>query len=539
MSNNGQTIADRLAAARHVIDGSTVNKAVVKATTHEIQGPKRKHLDYLVTLTGAPNVNLPELANQLVERTRNSSWVVVFKALVTTHHLMCYGNERFLQSCASRLCLFSLQDFQNKPFEAAGFEMSAYIRRYSRYLNEKSASYRSVAYDFTRSKRKDESSPHHFKNMSNDNLLKTLQLVQSQIDALLEFSPNTNELTNGVINACFVLLFKDLIRLFGYYNDGIIYLLQKFFEMKKQQCKDGLEIYKKYLVRMEKIQSFLKVAENVGIDKGDMPDLTSAPSSLLDALQDHLNSLEGKRSGTVSPTTPVSQTEAERVIADERRRLEEYAKKSKPTTVQSPSVDLFGAAPIKTPSSPVQTPVTPVQAPVPAVQPVAPSKPASADLLDLDMSGSNTLNNIMAMHNAKQQVQHQQQPVTQFQQSPYGAQQTPFGAQPASNPFSMAQPVGGMMSPPQMMQSQMGSPFGMPQQQQQQVNPFANQSQNAFGQMNMGMANMNLSSNPFGATTPVQPQSTMASNPFAGMAAGQSQSVPTQNRNQQPVNLLD
>lgn len=32
---------------------------------------------------------------------------------------MCYGNERFLQSCASRLCLFSLQDFQNKPFEAA------------------------------------------------------------------------------------------------------------------------------------------------------------------------------------------------------------------------------------------------------------------------------------------------------------------------------------------------------------------------------------------------------------------------------------
>ena len=33
---------------------------------------------------------------------------------------------------------------------------------------------------------------------------------------------------------------------------------------------------------------------------------------------------------------------------------------------------------------------------------------ASADLLDLDMSGTNTLNNIMAMHTAKQQVQQQQ-----------------------------------------------------------------------------------------------------------------------------------
>ena len=61
----------------------------------------------------------------------------------------------------------------------------------------------------------------------------------------------------------FVLLFKDLVRLFACYNDGIINLLQKYFEMKKGQCKEGLEIYKRYLVRMEKIQSFFKVAENV------------------------------------------------------------------------------------------------------------------------------------------------------------------------------------------------------------------------------------------------------------------------------------
>ena len=37
-----------------------------------------------------------------------------------------------------------------------------------------------------------------------------------------------NELTNGVINAAFMLLFKDLIRLFACYNDGIINLLGRF-----------------------------------------------------------------------------------------------------------------------------------------------------------------------------------------------------------------------------------------------------------------------------------------------------------------------
>ena len=48
---------------------------------------------------------------------------------------------------------------------------------------------------------------------------------------------------------------------------GIINLLQKYFEMKKQQCKDGLEIYKRYLTRMQKIQDFFKVAENVSSNR--------------------------------------------------------------------------------------------------------------------------------------------------------------------------------------------------------------------------------------------------------------------------------
>lgn len=39
------------------------------------------------------NVSIPEVADLLIERTQNSSWVVSFKALLTIHHLMSYGNE--------------------------------------------------------------------------------------------------------------------------------------------------------------------------------------------------------------------------------------------------------------------------------------------------------------------------------------------------------------------------------------------------------------------------------------------------------------
>ncbi|XP_044143923.1 phosphatidylinositol-binding clathrin assembly protein isoform X3 [Bufo gargarizans] len=288
---SGQSITDRITAAQHSVTGSAVSKTVCKATTHEIMGPKKKHLDYLIQCTNEMNVNIPQLADTLFERTTNSSWVVVFKSLITTHHVMVYGNERFIQYLASRNTLFNLSNFLDKS-GLQGYDMSTFIRRYSRYLNEKAVSYRQVAFDFTKVKR---GADGVMRTMNTEKLLKTMPIIQNQMDALLDFNVNANELTNGVINAAFMLLFKDAIRLFAAYNEGIINLLEKYFDMKKNQCKDGLDIYKKFLTRMTRISEFLKVAEQVGIDRGDIPDLSQAPSSLLDALEQHLASLEGKK----------------------------------------------------------------------------------------------------------------------------------------------------------------------------------------------------------------------------------------------------
>uniref|UniRef100_A0A452ILX4 Clathrin coat assembly protein AP180 n=1 Tax=Gopherus agassizii TaxID=38772 RepID=A0A452ILX4_9SAUR len=297
---SGQTLTDRIAAAQYSVTGSAVARAVCKATTHEVMGPKKKHLDYLIQATNETNVNIPQMADTLFERATNSSWVVVFKALVTTHHLMVHGNERFIQYLASRNTLFNLSNFLDKS-GSHGYDMSTFIRRYSRYLNEKAFSYRQMAFDFARVKKGAEGV---MRTMVPEKLLKSMPILQEQIDALLEFDVHPNELTNGVINAAFMLLFKDLIKLFACYNDGVINLLEKFFEMKKGQCKDALEIYKRFLTRMTRVSEFLKVAEQVGIDKGDIPDLTQAPSSLMETLEQHLNTLEGKKPGNSIDTSP-------------------------------------------------------------------------------------------------------------------------------------------------------------------------------------------------------------------------------------------
>ncbi|XP_078028329.1 phosphatidylinositol binding clathrin assembly protein a isoform X13 [Epinephelus lanceolatus] len=361
---SGQSITDRITAAQHSVTGSAISKTVCKATTHEIMGPKKKHLDYLIQCTNEMNVNIPQLADTLFERTTNTSWVVVFKSLTATHHLMVYGNERFIQYLASRNTLFNLSNFLDKS-GLQGYDMSTFIRRYSRYLNEKAVSYRQVAFDFTKVKR---GSDGVMRTMNTEKLLKTIPIIQNQMDVLLDFNVNANELTNGVINAAFMLLFKDAIRLFAAYNEGIINLLEKYFDMKKVQCKEGLDIYKKFLTRMTRISEFLKVAEQVGIDRGDIPDLSQAPSSLLDALEQHLASLEGKkvkdstaasRASTLSNAvsslantgisfTKVDEREKQAALEEEQSRLKALKEQRLKELQKNPAAATTDSSPVST-----------------------------------------------------------------------------------------------------------------------------------------------------------------------------------------------
>ncbi|KAF7699905.1 hypothetical protein HF521_002863 [Silurus meridionalis] len=353
---SGQSITDRITAAQHSVTGSAVSKTVCKATTHEIMGPKKKHLDYLIHCTNEMNVNIPQLADSLFERTTNTSWVVVFKSLITTHHLMVYGNERFVQYLASRNTLFNLSNFLDKS-GLQGYDMSTFIRRYSRYLNEKAVSYRQVAFDFTKVKRGVDGV---MRTMNTEKLLKTI--LSSKTRWMPCWTSTSMPMSSPT-------------GLFAAYNEGIINLLEKYFDMKKVQCKEGLDIYKKFLTRMTRISEFLKVAEQVGIDRGDIPDLSQAPSSLLDALEQHLASLEGKkvkdstaasRASTLSNAvsslantgmsfTKVDEREKQAALEEEQARLKALKEQRLKELSKRPSFATTDTSPVSTTAASIST----------------------------------------------------------------------------------------------------------------------------------------------------------------------------------------
>ncbi|KAG9509586.1 Phosphatidylinositol-binding clathrin assembly protein LAP, partial [Fragariocoptes setiger] len=333
-----------LNAARYAIAGQGLARCVCKATTEQVIGPKKKHLDYLIQCTQEANVSIPQLANLLIERTNHTSWVVVFKALVTVHHLMCHGSERFTQYLASSNYTFQLSSFQDKttPKDSS---MSTFIRRYSKYINEKALAYRNLAFDLCKIKRGTDGV---LRNLPTDKLLKTIPILQQQLDSLLEFDCTANDLNNGVINAAFMQLYRDLISLYACHNDGMITILAKYFEeLNKKQCKEAYEIYKKFLIQMDKVSDFLKVAEAVAVDRDNIPDLMRVPNSLLDSLGQHLSDMDSsKKSRTTSvktaalnlprPTTPgltgfnteefllANDEEVKKALEDEAKALQQF-----------------------------------------------------------------------------------------------------------------------------------------------------------------------------------------------------------------------
>uniref|UniRef100_A0AAY4CXA5 ENTH domain-containing protein n=1 Tax=Denticeps clupeoides TaxID=299321 RepID=A0AAY4CXA5_9TELE len=256
----------------------------------------------LVHCTHEINVSIPHLADALLERTASQSWMVVFKALIATHHLMMYGSERFIQHLSSRSSLFNINTFLEKG-QFQGYDASIFMRCYSRYLNEKALSYRLVSLDLTKVKR---GSDGVMRTMSVEKLLKTLPIVQSQLDALLDFEVTPSDLTSGVVHDAFMLLFRDSVRLFAAYNEGVINLLEKYFDMKKSQCTEALEIYTQFLSRMTRLSEFLKVSE---VEFSRVPSPLQPPDTLSEALQHHLVSLEKRRAkessscSSLHPTT--------------------------------------------------------------------------------------------------------------------------------------------------------------------------------------------------------------------------------------------
>lgn len=208
-----------------------------------------------------------------------------------------------------------------------------------------------------------------------DKLSKTLPIFQTQFDSLLEFAAEKKDLNNGIIMFAFRLLYRDLVKLYVAYHEAIMNLLERYFKLSRKKTREALELFKNYLSRMDKVESFLRVVDEVGLDKSEVPDVSQI-ASFLKTLEQHLAELEAKKRGKGGSASPEPADDAEELKENENPN--QAGDKPKAEENLSPKVPTKKAdSPDKpTTSTSIQQPPKPA----PPQKPARPSPKASPEV---------------------------------------------------------------------------------------------------------------------------------------------------------------
>lgn len=121
-------------------------------------------------------------------------------------------------------------------------------------------------------------------------LLRETKVVQKLLDALVECRFYLDDLGDELTITALRMLVKDLLILFQAVNEGVINVLEHYFEMSHVDAEQALSIYRHFCKQAEFVVEYLGVAKKLqNLLNVPIPNLKHAPISLVGALEEYLN----------------------------------------------------------------------------------------------------------------------------------------------------------------------------------------------------------------------------------------------------------
>ncbi|KAL8700484.1 MAG: hypothetical protein Q9224_000943 [Gallowayella concinna] len=199
---------------------STFEKSVKGGTKIKLAAPKAKYVEHILVATHAGEAGVAEVFRALQNRLRDSTWTIVFKALIIVHLMIREGEPnvtlKFLAESPSKLAISNFSEVQ-----AQGTN----IRHYYSYVLTRAKAFRDTKIDWVR-----EGQGRLKKQTVDKGLLRETEAVQLQINALLKCDLLSNDPENEITLTAFRLLTMDLLILFGIMNEGTINVLGEALE---------------------------------------------------------------------------------------------------------------------------------------------------------------------------------------------------------------------------------------------------------------------------------------------------------------------